>query len=108
MKDLMIIETRDPIEVPDVEWGARLASGVKGTGARSCLMLVENGVLAARAGAAAPFLAALAEEDVPILADRFALRERGIAETGLARGVTPAELNVVIDWLDAGASVLWR
>jgi hypothetical protein len=71
-------------------------------------MLVENGVLAARTGAAAPFLAALAEEGVPILADRFALRERGIAETELATGVAPAELNVVIDWLDAGASVLWR
>jgi len=108
MKDLMIIETREAIEVPDVEWGARLASGVKGTGARSCLMLVENGVLAVRAGATAPFLAALADEGVPILADRFALRERGIAEAGLATGVAPAELDVVIDWLDAGASVLWR
>jgi hypothetical protein len=108
MNDLMVIETRDPLENPDAEWGAALARGMAGTGARACLMLVENGVFAGRAGAAVPWMARLIEAGVVVAADRYALRERGIDEGDLVGGVIAAELGLVIDWLDAGAKVIWR
>ena len=108
MKDVMVIESRDPIMISDTEWGAELVRGMAAAGARSCMMLVENGVIAARNGAAVPWMDALKADGVAVVADRYALRERGIGENELAEGVIGAELGIVIDWLDAGARILWR
>ena len=108
MKDLMVIETRDPTEVADTSWGAALVRGAARAGAKSCLMLVENGVLAARSGAQAPCLDPLIGDGAMILADRFALAERGIAEADLKSGIAAAELDSVLDWADAGATLIWR
>ncbi len=108
MKDIMVVETRDLIEVRDVEWGAGLLANAQSSGSTTCMMLAENGVFAARKEALASCLRPLIDDGVTVLADRFALRERGIPETDLARGVAPADLSVVVDWLEAGASVLWR
>lgn len=108
MKDIMVVETRDLIEIRDVEWGAGLLADLQASGSATCMMLAENGVFAARKMALAACLIPLIGGGVTVLADRFALRERGIAETDLVPGVAPADLGVVIDWLEAGASVLWR
>ena len=51
MKDMLIVETRDPIEVRDVESSAELLAGTRQAGRASTLMLAENGVLGARASA---------------------------------------------------------
>jgi hypothetical protein len=104
----MIIETRDPQEARDVDWVAGLAADLHRQGATASVMLVENGVFAARAGAAAPSLQVLTDVGCPVFADRYALEERGIKDTELAPGVTPGELDLIIDALNAGASVLWR
>ncbi|MGZ8282755.1 MAG: hypothetical protein ACXWUN_07360 [Allosphingosinicella sp.] len=48
MKDVMIIETRDPTKARDIEWTADLAARMRQAGS-GFLMLTENGVLAARA-----------------------------------------------------------
>lgn len=108
MKRYMIIETRDPHEARDVDWMANLAADLHRKGASASVMLAENGVFAARAGGASPSLQVLADVGCPVFADRYALQERGIPESDLAPGVTPAELDLVIDALNAGASVLWR
>jgi hypothetical protein len=108
MKNMVIVETRDPIEVRDVEWSAELLAQVRGAGAASTLMLAANGVLGARASAPAPFLTRLIGQGVDVLADRFALAERGITEADLAPGIAGADLGVVVDWLAAGDHVLWR
>ena len=42
-----------------------------------------------------------------VLADDFALRERGI-EGKLTEGVTPAPLDTVVDQLAAGRKTLWH
>ena len=105
---MTIVETRDPFAVRDVEWTAGLLAAMARAGTRCTLMLAENGVLGARAAARTAGLAGLAEAGVEILADRFALRERGIAEDSLAAGIVAADLDVVIDRLVAGDSVLWR
>ena len=108
MKAMVIVETRDPIAVGDVEWSADLLARTRQAGRASTLMLAENGVLGARASAPAPILRQLIGQGVDVLADRFALAERGIAEADLAPGITSADLGVVVDWLAAGDHVLWR
>ena len=107
MNGMMIVETRDPLAVRDVEWTAGLLASMRRAGCKCTLMLAENGVFGAR-GPGGACLAGLAEAGVELLADRFALRERGIAEDSLATGVAPAELDVVIDRLAAGEAVVWR
>jgi hypothetical protein len=108
VNDMMIVETRDPFAVRDVEWTAGLLAGMRETGRGCTLMLCENGVLAARESALASCLSGLADAGVEILADRFALRERGIPEDRLGPGISGADLDVVIDRLAAGGTVVWR
>jgi hypothetical protein len=107
VKRYMIIETRDPEDARDADWVAAMASDLRRNGEAASVLLAENGVLAARAGAASP-LQDLTDAGCPVFADRFALKARGINEKDLAPGVTPAELDLVIDALNAGAAVVWR
>jgi hypothetical protein len=106
--ELTVVETRDPFAVRDVEWTAGLLGEFRKAGTPCTLMLAENAVLGARAEASAPGLAGLAAAGVEILADRFALRERGIGEDSLAAGIAAAELDTVVDRLAAGGRVIWR
>ncbi len=108
MTRYMIIETRDPIEARDVDWMAELAADLQRSGAQASVMLAENGVFAARSGAAASALRTLTDAGCEVFADRYALRERGIRDGDLATGVKAAELDVVLDALEAGVSVMWR
>jgi sulfur transfer complex TusBCD TusB component (DsrH family) len=108
MTRYMIIETRDPHEARDVQWMAELAANLQRGGAQAAVMLAENGVFAARTGAAATALRTLADAGCQVFADRYALRERGIRDADLAKGVKAADLDVVVDALEAGVSVMWR
>ena len=108
MKDMMIVETRDPFAVRDVEWTTGLMAAMRQAGRRCTLMLAENGVFGAREAARSAILSGLVEAGAEILADSFALRERGIPEDALAAGISAADLDVVIDRLAAGATVVWR
>jgi sulfur transfer complex TusBCD TusB component (DsrH family) len=108
MKRYMIIETRDPHESRDAEWLAGLAADLKRSGADASVLLAENGVFAARVGGANPVLQRLTEAGCRIIADRYALRERGVRDEDLQAGVKAVELDVVVDALEAGVSVIWR
>lgn len=108
MKAMMIVETRDPLDARDVEWSVGLMAGMHAFGIPATLMLAENGVLGARRDTATSLLQPLLDQGVEILADRFALAERGIAEAELVPGISGAELGVVVDRLVAGDSVIWR
>jgi intracellular sulfur oxidation DsrE/DsrF family protein len=50
----------------------------------------------------------LTDAGCQVFADRYALRERGIRDADLAKGVKAADLDVVVDALEAGVSVMWR
>jgi intracellular sulfur oxidation DsrE/DsrF family protein len=108
MTTWMLIESRDPFAQPGGSWCAGLALALAAAGQPASVMLVHNGVLAARRGAAAPDLARLAAAGVPVLADGFSLAERGIGADRLAAGVQTAPLEVVIDRLLEGSRVLWH
>ena len=108
MADYLLIETRDPFESADTGFCHDLAQRLATAGDRVTVFLVQNGVLPARAGAAATRFAELAQAGVEILADDFSLRERGIRADRLQAGVKPAALDVVIDRLAAGAKAIWH
>lgn len=108
MKPMLIVETRDPVEARDTEWMAGLAAAHRRNGHSTRVLLAENGVFAARAGASGNALPALLKGGVEVFADRFALVERGIRERDLAPGVKPAEIELVLAQMEAGGLVMWR
>ncbi len=85
----------------------RLAAAVQGDGVPTAIFLADNGVLGARQGAQSAVEEWL-QAGVSVAADRFALAERGIPDTDLMPGVAPADLELVLDRLVFGASVIWR
>jgi EAL domain-containing protein (putative c-di-GMP-specific phosphodiesterase class I) len=106
MGEYLLIESRDPFESNDVGYYYELARGLVEAGNKVTLLLVQNAVLAARPAAQAPGLRALASAGIKILADDFALKERGI--TKLLQGVQSASIEIVVDHLEAGHKTLWH
>jgi sulfur relay (sulfurtransferase) complex TusBCD TusD component (DsrE family) len=72
---------------------------LKRRGNEVTVFLVQNGVLAARAGASARHLQGLATEGIPLLADDFSLSERGIRQSELRAGVEPSTIAALVDLL---------
>jgi predicted peroxiredoxin len=107
MAKYLLIESRDPFEVNDVLYYYDLAAALAQEGDVT-LFLVQNGVLPARRSAHSQRLSELAKGGVRVLADEFSLRERGIRAERLAKGVTPAGLDVMIDQLAEGRKALWH
>ena len=108
MADYILIESRDPFESADVSRFLNLAEGLSKEGGEVALFLVQNAVLAARYGANASALAALASNGVTVLADSFSLQERGISPNRLIAGIAVAPLSAVIDYMAAGRKALWH
>ena len=107
MKQCLIVETRDPVEHRDAEGTAALGSGMAAIGVPTAILLAENAAAGARAGVA-PYLEALVRDGIAVSVDRVAMKERGIAEDELVPGLAPADIEIVVDWLEAGATVIWR
>ncbi len=106
MSGYLLVESRDPFESRGFSQRCELALILLGEGSGVTLFLVENAVLAARAGAKAPGLEKLAKAGVRMLVDDFALRERGI--TDLAPHVMPAAIETLVGELTSGAKALWN
>ena len=106
MAGYLLIESRDPFESNDVGYYCGLARGLVEAGNQVTLFLVQNAVLAARPSAQAPQLQALIGSGIKVLADDFALKERGI--TKLLDGVEIAPIETVVDHLEAGDKTLWH
>src|SRR5687767_14981209 len=103
-----LIASRDAFESTDASRWLDLAGELTAQGNEVTLFLIQNGVLAARRSAKSDALAALAGRGVRVLADSFSLRERGIAADRLAKGITPAEIDTLVDDLAAGAKVIFH
>jgi sulfur relay (sulfurtransferase) complex TusBCD TusD component (DsrE family) len=106
MKEYLLIESRDSFESNDVAYYFDLARGLVEGGNEVTLFLAQNGVLAARPSTRSGALTELVASGVKVLADDFALKERGI--TKLAEGITSAPIDVVVDHLAAGHKTLWH
>ena len=108
MQRYLLIESRDSFGRERGGFCVELARALVARGDTTTVLLVQNGVLAARSGAQAKALAALAAEGVPVLADAFSLAERGIDPSRLIDGISSTPLDIVIDRMSEGWKVLWH
>lgn len=108
MPSYLLIESRDPFESQDVERTYELAAGLAARQEDVTILLVENGVFAARESSRSQALQQLAKKGVAIQADEFSLRERGIDTSRVFPAVTPVTLDTVIAHLSRGHKVLWH
>ena len=106
MAEFTFLSSRDPVDGDRM--AHQLAHQLALENHTVTLFLVENGALLARSGVLDDLRRQLVEAGVEILADSFALAERGITSERLAEGVSEAGLDVVIDHLAAGRKVTWH
>lgn len=105
MADYLLIESRDPFESNETSYYCDLARGLAEAGNQVTLFLVQNAVLAARPLARSA-LQSLIGSGISVLADDFALQERGI--TQLLTGIQIAPIETVVDRMEAGHKTLWH
>jgi|SRR5437879_1829113 len=108
MSKYVLIQSKSPWESGDVARFYELARELGKAGGDVTFFLVQNGVMAARAGAKDAAFDQLLGENVRVLADDFSLRERGIGLEALKQGVKPSPIDEVVDHLAAGAKALWH
>lgn len=108
MANYLLIESRDPFDTQDGGFGHELTRRLARDGAQVCVLMVQNGVLAARTGARANGLADLIGAGVSVYADEFSLKERGIPAARLASGISPTSLDIVVDRMVEGWKVIWH
>jgi sulfur transfer complex TusBCD TusB component (DsrH family) len=105
----VFIESRDPFDSPDTGFVADTAAALRQRGRPVTVFLVQNAVLATRAGARASQLPRLAEAGVPVLADDFSLRERGIERAEMSAGVREASIDTLVDLvMQPGTKTIWH
>jgi hypothetical protein len=108
MTRYLLIESRDPFESTGFAHRCELALALRADGAEVTVFLVENGVLGARAAARLRDVEKLARSGVHLLADEFALRERGVGPDEIAAAIRPAPLDQLVGQLVAGAKAIWN
>jgi hypothetical protein len=105
----VFIESRDPFDSSTGGFVADTATALRERGRPVTVFLVQNAVLAARAGARGSTLSALAARGVDLLADDFSLRERGIEAGDLPTGVHEASIDALVDLLtQPGTKAVWH
>ena len=108
MHKYLLIESRDPYESGDAEFIPNLATNLARKGKEVTILLVQNGVLPARAKAARGELQNALEAGVIVLADSFSLRERGIADSDIVSTIRAVLLDVVVDAMADGTKTIWH
>lgn len=108
MRNYMLIESLGEHEARTVSDFFAMATSLRLRGAGVEIMLVQNGVMPARAGARSEALAGVVRAGIAVWADEFSLRERALPAASLADGVTAAPLARVIERMSAGWIVIWH
>lgn len=85
-----------------------LAKSLAKKGNSVSILLVQNGVVAARKGARSAQMDALLNDSVTVLADNFSLEQREIGINNLKPNIKVSTINVVIDALLNGDKVIWN
>lgn len=107
MPSYLLIESRDPFSSQAPQRHVELAVALRRSGAAVALYLVQNAVLPCRAGADGDALHEALAAGVEVMADDFSLAERGIGDSGVARGIRPSSIATVIDRLTSSWKVMF-
>ena len=105
----VFIESRDPFDSTDTSFVMDTAAALRQRGRPVTVFLVQNGVLATRAGARGAHVARLAGAGVSVLADDFSLAERGIEADELDADARPCGIEALVDLLvQPGTKAVWH
>ena len=108
-RSYVLIESRDPFDSADTRFVSDTAVALRARGRAVTVFLVQNGVLASRAGAHGSQVPLLAEAGVTVLADDFSLRERGIDAGEMTGGVREASVDALVDLImQADTKTIWH
>ena len=108
MKHYLLVESQGAFASADASQFFALARALAASGNKVEILLIENGVMAARTGAKADDLATTLKAGIPIMADEFAMRERALARNALLRGVNAAAIGTVIERMADGWNIVWH
>ncbi|MEQ1865276.1 MAG: sulfur reduction protein DsrE [Micropepsaceae bacterium] len=108
MKRYLLIESESAFEAAGAPQVFALACELKRQGDAVEILLVQNGVMPARAGAKADGLGAALQAGIPVMADEFSMKERALPAEALARGVRPAPISTVVSRMASGWNVIWH
>lgn len=108
MSRYVLIQSKSPWESGDVSHFYNLARELAQEDNEVTFFMVQNGVMAARAGAKEAGLEKLLDGKIRVLADDFSLRERAIGQSSLKAGVDPSPIDSVVDLLAQGAKAIWH
>jgi hypothetical protein len=107
MRKYLLIEPRDPFEGDEIREIYELSEKLSQAGNRVCLLLVQEGVRAARAGEHTFWFAKMRRGGVEILADEPSLRAQGVALGRLSQWVRPVEPAGAARLVSDGFEALW-
>lgn len=108
MSRYLFIQSQDPFTEVRTNAQYGLASSLAAAGNNVQMLLVQNGVLAARQGANCPTFDSLQSQGVKVLADAFSLRQREIENSQLKPFVSAADIDVAVSAMLNGDKVIWN
>jgi intracellular sulfur oxidation DsrE/DsrF family protein len=108
MSKYLLIDSLDPYATNGTASQSKLARGLRQAGHQVTLILVQNGVLPVRAEPGSAELQAAVSAGVEVLAEEFALRERGIPTEALIAGIRATPIAVITERLALGWKTFWR
>lgn len=108
MSRYFFIQSQDPFTEARTAAQYDLAKSLAASGNSVRMLLVQNGVFAARAGAQSEQFDSLAGHGVSLLADSFSLQQREIGPQQLKPSVAAADIGIVIDAMLDGDKVIWN
>lgn len=108
MSDYLFIQSQDPFTEARTRHQYALASQLHDAGHNVRLLLVQNGVTAARQGAQCEDFDTLLAWGVPVFADALSLQQRQISQKDIKPAVSVDSLETVVDALLDGHKVIWN
>ena len=108
MSRYLFIQSQDPFIEARTSSQFDVATQLAKAGQPVSVLLVQNGVTAARKGARTPQFDALADAGIKIFADSFALQQRDITAADLKPSIAAGDVGMVVDAMLAGDKVIWN
>jgi predicted peroxiredoxin len=109
MAKFVLIESRDPFDSADWKDFHELALGLTKAGNEVTVFLTQNGVLPTRRGSTAAADLAELSRSATVLADEFAVRERGIDKGSIVDGVRMTGIDTLVGLLmEDGRRAIWH
>lgn len=108
MANFLFIQSQDPFTDARTVHQYELIKTLGNQDHEVQVLLIQNGVTPARCHADSPQFKALLESNITIFADIFSLEQREIGASELKPGVSPADMDIVIDAMNRGFKVIWH